>query len=144
MKESHIIASIYSYINSTYDPPPAWCDPQKFDPRADDLSSFYELYAEVINEERRRKAGPQRMECRIVAHCHARTSGNIYGSLKEAEGIAGALRHKEIPIYDYDESDTPQIGLLRMGEVQINRTTEEKSEWQSHLVVIEGTAQAYQ
>lgn len=138
-----MLASIYDFVNTTHDPPPCWSDPQKFDARADDLASYYELYAETITEEVRRKSAPQRLEVRVVARCFSRTKANIYGSLQEAEGIAGALRHKEIPIRNHDLTDKPRIGTLRTGEATITRTTEDASEWQSHLVVVAGMAQEY-
>lgn len=140
MTDSDTLKSLYQFVQSGYQGTIHEEIPAKFDAVASDLESWIVFYADRIDGDPHRRTQGERARIRVTARAYGRKGGNIYTSFTEAQAVKDLLHQAVIPIRDYDESGEPQIGTLMLEEATITRMKEEDSQWQEHLVTVEGTA----
>ena len=146
MNEHQVRASILNYFSEEYAGTADYGNPQRVDPQSESLESWAYCLVDNMQTQIERGSRERFIVFRIVAQCHARASNDLYGASKMAAEVAEVLRNKTINCHDFDASDEPIIGTIRLYEPTLNDETDRHAEegWQQVNVIVSGIAQELQ
>ena len=83
------------------------------------IDDWLEVWVMGFERIRQRKISDDQRNGTILIHGFAKLTINRYRILELAEDVKDVLKHAEISLVDYDQSDTPEIGRLRVYEPRI-------------------------
>lgn len=141
LRSKHVKASICYYFSTTYAGDVNWEEPSRFDPDSEDLDSWVCI---LIDTQDYAPSRATTDEGRIVIDIDIRSRKR--DQAYETENLLDEVREvlskgSTIPIRDYDDSDEPIVGYVRINEPVIRDLTQDQDQWRRAAVTIEGRIQ---
>lgn len=134
-------ASIFEHLRATYGGTVNWESPSRMDPDTQSVESWACIFIDT------QKGSPSRGanefgELTVRLEINSRKQDQLY----ETEDLCDALeavfdRTESIEVKDYEDSDEPVIGYVRLHEPEIRDATKEGDVWRKAIVTIQGTYQ---
>jgi hypothetical protein len=141
LKSKNIKASVFQYIATNYSGNVNWDTPSRFDPDAADTESWVAFFVDLQDFEPSRSATD---EGRVLLEfdIRSRKQDKAYEIEELLDDVRAVLsKGMTIPIVDYDDSDEPTVGYVRLTEPVIRDLTEDNDQWRRANVTIEGRVQ---
>lgn len=141
LKTKHVKASIFQYFATNYGGNVNWESPTRFDPDASSTESWTCLMVDFQEIEPSRSA-TDFGRIAIELDINSRKRGEMYETESLLDAVRAVLsKGKSIAVKDYDDSDEPTVGWIRLEEPVIRDLTGDDDQWRRARVTIEGRIQ---
>lgn len=141
LKAKHIKASIFNYFATNYAGSVNWEPPTRFDPDASSTESWVCLMVDTQDFDPSR-ATTDFGRISLDLDIRSRKRDQMYENEDLLDDVRAVFSKGVcIPVKDYDDSDEPTVGYVRLNEPVVRDRTGDNDQWRRATATIEGRIQ---